>query len=1065
MIRTAYKRLPISRIVFFILSIVLFLLLLVLSLNRGGTVVFKDPGLDAAIRSHLGTIEEGISLGQLNRITTLDASSYQIKDLSGIENLPRLEVLNLENNSITDLSPLSKIDSLRELNLRNNGILSLKKIRFSSIIDLPITKLSLRHNVVRSEGAEPRRLEDISLLSSMSSLKELELRDNHISDLSPLVNLKNLEYLDLRQNRISDIVPIANLINLKHLNLRENHIKSLLPIRNLVNLQYLNLHSNKNARDFKALESLSAMQELVMRDVPLADGVRYLSGMNNLYRVNLRGCLIDKPDILVSLMKEGALQDNHAQGIIANIDIRDNPLFDSSSTGLEELKLLWKNIDYRRPKQIESAGITRPVFSHKPGFYTDSFYLSLKAKSTDRIYYTLDGELPKPDEPGTFLYSAPLQIKDRTDEDNFLSLLHTSYPDRKREPLIGSVFKGTIVRALVKEQNGATGPVVTNSYFVSDDILKRYGTPVISISANRDDLFGYDKGIMVAGKIYHENEKYWKTLNPGAYHHTRPANFVQRGNIRLNVGGLKVERYPGGKVAFKIPVHGIGLDFSYFRAPVPQIVIRGTKNYDGFHYLDRSSTRDMLVVRSRYLPEVLPAGATIECVWEREVSLEFFEADGSIAFSQRLGMRVHGESSRSHFQKTLRLYARSEYDDQNYIDYRLFPEYDQNRYKRFLLRQTTERTGLTDIIAQKIMKSINPDMDIQRHRPAAVFINGEFWGWYNIRDRYDDWFLATKYKVSREDIIAIEGNGNLLYGIPGEQKQFLMLDSYIRKTDLSKNDNYKHLTDLMDVENYMTYMAVGIYLNYQDWGTDKHQLVWRIRKPVKDGPVQLDGRWRWLPIDLDGTILRENNPSLNHLRDTIEDRYSNTFGMFLPYRYHLHFLLQNDQFKNKFINLMADSMNTVLSPVGAREIVKEIVWSQSRKLVLENEKRWKGEKNLDSWDRQIKKTYAFFKQRPVYMRRHIMDYFGIDGTYSLDIVADITMGHVKINSIDIKKGTPGVKDGSYWNGIYFNGIPVDIEAIPAKGYRFVKWRDMPGGQKITICPKSDMVIRPVFEKM
>jgi len=111
-----------------------------LSLNRGGTVVFKDPGLDAAIRSHLGTIEEGISLGQLNRITTLDASSYQIKDLSGIENLPRLEVLNLENNSITDLSPLSKIDSLRELNLRNNGILSLKKIRFSSIIDLPITK-------------------------------------------------------------------------------------------------------------------------------------------------------------------------------------------------------------------------------------------------------------------------------------------------------------------------------------------------------------------------------------------------------------------------------------------------------------------------------------------------------------------------------------------------------------------------------------------------------------------------------------------------------------------------------------------------------------------------------------------------------------------------------------------------------------------------------------------------------------------------------------------------------------------------------------------------------------
>ena len=109
MIRTACKKLPISRIAFFIFSIVLFLLLLVLSLNRGGTVIFRDPGLDAAVRAHLGTIEEGISIGQLNRITSLDASSYQIKDLSGIENLQRLEVLNLENNSVTDITPLSKI--------------------------------------------------------------------------------------------------------------------------------------------------------------------------------------------------------------------------------------------------------------------------------------------------------------------------------------------------------------------------------------------------------------------------------------------------------------------------------------------------------------------------------------------------------------------------------------------------------------------------------------------------------------------------------------------------------------------------------------------------------------------------------------------------------------------------------------------------------------------------------------------------------------------------------------------------------------------------------------------
>ena len=133
---------------------------------------------------------------------------------------------------------------LKNLNLRNNGFISLESINFQSITHLPLRKINLSHNVKRMNNVETIRLSDISLLKKLTSLEELELRDNHIEDLTPLSRLTSLKVLDLRENKFKEVEAIKDLKELEELNLRDNDIQSIQPLSDLIKLRYLNIHSN-----------------------------------------------------------------------------------------------------------------------------------------------------------------------------------------------------------------------------------------------------------------------------------------------------------------------------------------------------------------------------------------------------------------------------------------------------------------------------------------------------------------------------------------------------------------------------------------------------------------------------------------------------------------------------------------------------------------------------------------------------------------------------------------------------------------------------------------------------
>ena len=141
--------------------------------------------------------------------------------------------------------------------------------------------------------------------------------------------------------------------------------------------------------------------------------------------------------------------------------------------------------------------------------------------------------------------------------------------------------------------------------------------------------------------------------------------------------------------------------------------------------------------------------------WEREAYIEYFDG-GEAKFSQNLGIRIHGGATRTYPQKSIRLYARGEYG-QEFIEYPIFGNKKimeegnvADKFKTLLLRNGGN-DGQSTIFRDALMQSLveHTSLDIQAYKPVIVFLNGEYWGIHNIRERFDRHYFEQYYGVSR----------------------------------------------------------------------------------------------------------------------------------------------------------------------------------------------------------------------------------------------------------------------------------------------------------------------------
>ena len=421
--------------------------------------------------------------------------------------------------------------------------------------------------------------------------------------------------------------------------------------------------------------------------------------------------------------------------------------------------------------------------------------------------------------------------------------------------------------------------------------------------------------------------------------------------------------------------------------------------------------------------------------WERPAHLEFYDDGGDLGFSQDVGVKIHGGWSRNQPQKSLAIHARRRYGKEE-IDYPLFPDKPMHRYTSFILRNSGNDwtyTLLRDAIMQALVND-RMDIDYQSYRSVVLYLNGQYWGIHNMRERISIGYLGDNYGLDEDEIDYLINNSEVR---TGDATHYESLLEYLESNDLTKTGVYEQVSAQMDVDEYLNYQIAEMFIANTDWPGNNLEF-WR--------PRSSNGRWRWILFDTDygfnlPLALNPSPPEHDMVAMATapdgQDWPNPPWSTLI-----LRSLLEIDDVRHDFIQRFASHLNTTFRT----DRVEGVIDSIRSGIVAEiprHAERWspfpspfygKSFATIEEWDANLDLMREFARARPSYVWNHLRGQFSLGdrSTLSLEVEPE-GAGTIYVNTVAV--------EAPRWSGFYFNGIPIRVVAVPAQGFEFVSWSE------------------------
>lgn len=351
--------------------------------------------------------------------------------------------------------------------------------------------------------------------------------------------------------------------------------------------------------------------------------------------------------------------------------------------------------------------------------------------------------------------------------------------------------------------------------------------------------------------------------------------------------------------------------------------------------------------------------------WERPVHVEMFDPKGNLLWAQHAGVRIHGNTTRSYPQKTLRLYAREEYSGDSVFNYKFFDSRNIDQFETILLRTANadiSNTFFKDGLTHNLVKKLN--IDYQAFTPAIVFLNGEYWGIHNIRERQDEHYLK-RYHGAKEgtyDLISIsEKVSGFLEVVEGSLDEYNLLLDFIRNHDLSIRENYDSAAAKIDIQNFIDYHIAQLFLANEDW-PNANTKFWKSHQP--------GSKWKWMFFDCDRCFSdidmdKINQFTGNKIENSLPDWATEVQRA----------LFKSPDFRKHFFARFTYAMNNFFRPsqlMGEIERLERIYEG----LANEHVKRWQLLNSYYAWKDNVEALKTFALYRPVEMLDQLQKNFG-----------------------------------------------------------------------------------------
>lgn len=342
---------------------------------------------------------------------------------------------------------------------------------------------------------------------------------------------------------------------------------------------------------------------------------------------------------------------------------------------------------------------------------------------------------------------------------------------------------------------------------------------------------------------------------------------------------------------------------------------------------------------------------------EMEAHVEVFETDGNTLLSQGCGIMLHGQYSRAEAQKAFKVIARSQYGGGNRFKAKLFSDREFTEYQSFILRasgQDGDKTRMRDSVLTDLAR--NTSVMYQETELCVVYLNGQYWGHYNMRERINAHMIAQHegWVGDEDNIDLVKANSNTMQG---SNETFEDLLAWIAENGIDTDEEMAYVDSIVDVRNYMEYVAIQSFTGNTDLLNVK-----RYRN------ANGDGRWRWILFDMDWAFNEDTNSARRWLNpDGAGSGNKTNNKLFIA-------LMKNEKFFDEYCTFMGEMLATDWSTESVLALIKQR-YDELLPEMPAHLARWNVSES--QFNSSMKKFISYAETRPAKLLGYMQEAYGL----------------------------------------------------------------------------------------
>ena len=419
-------------------------------------------------------------------------------------------------------------------------------------------------------------------------------------------------------------------------------------------------------------------------------------------------------------------------------------------------------------------------------------------------------------------------------------------------------------------------------------------------------------------------------------------------------------------------------------------------------------------------------------------SFELFEQDGSFIDEGQGNFNKHGNDSWAYDQRGFDFIMKDQHGYNDDIEHQIFPEKTRTNFQRVMLKPGAsdnypfESGGahIRDAFIHTLSLRSNMLLDVRTWRPCVVYLNGEYWGVYEIREKADDHDFTNYYYAQDKfnlQYLKTWGGTWQEYGAPNAQPDWDALRTYVASNNMGPGPAFDYVKSQLKWQSLCDYFMFNSYVVNQDW------LNWNTAWWRGMDPAGSKKKWRYTLWDMDATFGHYINytgipdPTANADPCNVEN-LPNPGGQ--GHTEILQKLInENPTVEQYYITRYIDLVNTTFSCPSMNTLLDSMINEITPEMTGHTAK-WGG--SVPGWQANVQTLRDFIDARCLALEQGLIDCYNLTGPYNVTFdVSPVNSGEIKVNSV----WAPTYP----WATSYYGGIGTNVIAQPLTGYMFDHW--------------------------